>query len=128
LICFAIFQLLDVLAHGGHVLALISTATARSRTLLAVIVLVPGAFIAAGPADVGAKHAHLLREAAATGHVGRRLSADGGAVHVQGNAARHHLHVLLLQAGGRTVIACVCTCIASLDAALVGLVGHGKLL
>lgn len=86
--------------------------------------LVPGALLAAGIAHGGAQLAELTVELTASRHVARRESADGGAVHVEGNALRHHLDVLLSQAGGGAVVAGIGTGVARLDAGLVDLMGH----
>lgn len=75
-------------------------------------------------ADVRAKRANRRCVLAAPSHGGRGKLADGCAIHVQRDAARHHLHVLLLQACRRAVIARGGALIAGLDARGVLLVGH----
>jgi hypothetical protein len=86
--------------------------------------LVLAAFFAAGLADLGAQLTQLLGELATAGHIARGQTADCSAVHVQRDASRHHFHVLLLQARGRTVVASVGAGVAGVDAGLVLLVSH----
>jgi len=107
-----------------HAAALVRATLASDRAILAMGMLVPGALLAAGIAHGGAQLAELAVELTASRHVARRESADGGAVHVEGNALRHHLDVLLSQAGGGAVVAGIGTGVASLDAGLVDLMGH----
>ena len=99
----------------------------RLGALLAVFVLVLGALVAARLAHVRAGAADLFCQFAAARHVAGGKAADRGAVHVEGNAARHHLDVGLLQAGRRTVVAGVGAGVARRNAGLV-LLMHGKLL
>jgi hypothetical protein len=111
-----------------HLLTCVGATPAGGGTLLTMVVLVLGALIAATLANLCAQPAQLLCEVTTAGHVCRGLPADSRAVHVQRNATRHHLDVLLLQAGGRTVIACISTSVARLDTVLIHLVGHYELL
>jgi hypothetical protein len=78
--------------------------------------------------QISAHTAQIARHLAATSHVGRRESADLGAVHVERDASRHLADVLFLQAGGRAVIAGVCALVAGGNAGRVVVVGHGWLL
>lgn len=87
-----------------------------------------GALVTAGFADLRAELAKLPDEVAPARHVAGGEAADRSAVHIERDAARHHLYVLLLKAGGRTVVARNRTCVAGLDALLVSLVSHGNLL
>lgn len=112
----------------SHASALLGTATARLRALLAVIVLVLGALVAAGLADFGADPADLGRYVATASHETRGQPADGRTVNVERDAAGHHLHVLFLQAGRRAVVASVGAGAAGVDARLVLFVSHLKLL
>jgi hypothetical protein len=66
-----------------------------------VLAALPGA----GRADLGALAAQRLRKRARACHEAGREAADLGAVHVQRNAARHHLDILLAQAGARAAVA-----------------------
>tara|TARA_B100001105_G_C22399454_1_gene448590 strand:+ start:804 stop:1118 length:315 start_codon:yes stop_codon:yes gene_type:complete len=97
---------------------------ARLGALLAVVMLVPATLVATRLADLRAQLAQLLGEVAAPGHVASRQAADCGAVHVQRDASRHHLDVLLLQAGRGAVVTGVSAGVARLDAGLVLLVSH----
>lgn len=107
-----------------HATALVGATTAGLGASLAMVHLVLGALFGTCLADVSAKRANRRRVLAAASHGGRGKLADGCAVHVQRDAARHHLHVLLLQARRRAVIAGGGTLIAGLDARGVLLVGH----
>jgi hypothetical protein len=64
------------------------------------------AFFGAGGAHIGTQAAQLLCEVAAACHEGGGRTSDLGAIHVVGDAARHHFHVLFLQAGGGAMVAC----------------------
>jgi hypothetical protein len=55
-------------------------------------------FLATGLADFRAQAAKLWRELAAPCHERRSEPAERSAVQIQGDAFRHRLHVLLLQA------------------------------
>jgi hypothetical protein len=113
---------------GGHPPALLSAPTARLRALLAVILRVLRALVATGLADLGTQLAQLLGEVAAACHVACRKPAHRGAIHVECDAARHHLDVGLLQASGRAVVTCIGAGVAGIDAGLVNLMGHEELL
>ena len=82
--------------HGGHLAALVGAATACLGTLLAMLHLVPGAFLTAFLADLGARRTDGLGRLACTAHGRGRELADLGAVDVERDAARHLLDVLLL--------------------------------
>jgi len=86
--------------------------------------LVLAALLAAGTTDLRAKLANLSREFAVSSHKAGRQTANCRAVHVERDALRHHLHVLLLQAGSGTTVAGVSTFIAGVDARLVNLMRH----
>jgi hypothetical protein len=62
---------------------------------------------------------------AAARHRGGGQLADGRAVHVKGDASRHHLDVVFLQACGRAVVAGSGALVAGFDAGSVLLVRHG---
>ena len=85
-----------------------------------------GTLVAARLTDVGTKAANSLGMLASTCHHRRRKCADIGAVHIQRNAARHHLDVGLLQTRGDAVVAGGSASVAGVDAGLVFLVGHGE--
>jgi hypothetical protein len=78
----------------------------------------------AHPARDGACLADVPRRLAAPGHDRRRNPAELGAVDIEGNAARHHLDVLLAKTGGGAPVASVGTVIACLQARRELLVFH----
>ncbi|WP_435531621.1 hypothetical protein [Ramlibacter aurantiacus] len=94
-----------LLRHGGHLPALVGAPPASLCTGLAVIHAVLGALISADLANLGTGTAHSLRVFARATHHGSGELANLRAVDVKRDAARHHPHILLLQAGGRTVVA-----------------------
>jgi hypothetical protein len=96
---------LSELAGSCHAAAFIRTALAGGCAFLAVAHLMLGALVAAGLTDICALLADYLREFATTGHIARGEAAYLCAVHVGCYAARHHLDVLLLQAGSSTKVA-----------------------
>ena len=77
--------------------------------------LVLGALVTARLADLGAKLAERSGEFAAPGHEGGSQATDLCAVHVECDAARHHLDVVFLQAGRRTHVAGVGAGVAGID-------------
>ena len=89
-----------------------------------MVALVPAAFFATGLANLGAQLAQRLGEITAASLAGGGHATDGGAVHVERNAARHHLHVRLLETRRRAVVAGIGAPIAGVDAGRVLLVGH----
>lgn len=113
---------------AGHLPARLGAGMAGRRASLAVIRLVTSAFVAAGLADISAEGAHPRGELAAPCHEPGSQPADRCAIDVQGNATGHHLHVLLLQAGGGAVVTGISAGVAGFDAGLIGFVGlvsHG---
>jgi hypothetical protein len=113
---------------GAHAAALFGTAAACFSAGAAVVGFVLGALLAAGLADVSAQGADRLYVFTATSHGRRGQLADCGAIHVERNAPRHHLDVLLLQARRGTVVAGDSALVAGLDARGMLLVGHSGLL
>ena len=81
------------LASVGALLAMLNVGT------------VLGALVAAGFADFGALLQQVRGVLRATRHEAGREGADVGAVAVELNAAGHHLHVRLAEAGGGAVLA-----------------------
>ena len=73
------------------------------------------AFGATGVANLGTGVAQHCGEFAAARHCAGRQPAEGGAVDIERNAARHHFHVLFLQAGTRTNVAGIGAFIARVD-------------
>ena len=92
----------------------------------AVVNLVLRALFAACAADFGAQHADLLREFASSCHEAGCLTADCSAVHVECNATRHHLHVLLAQACGRAVVTGFGARVARFNAGLIHRMLHER--
>src|SRR4051812_35957951 len=93
---------------GRHDLAaFLRAAPAGFGTALAVIVAMPGAFMTAGLADIGAEFADRGCEFAVARQVRSRQSADCGAVRIEFDASRHHFYVVFLKACGSAVVACV---------------------
>lgn len=92
---------------------------------LAVVGLMTRTLGTAGVADPGAKLAEFLGKSAAAAHQRRCEPADIGAIAIQPNAFGHHLDVLLLEAGGRTMFAFHGTGLTGFDAIGVQIVSHG---
>ena len=112
------------LRHSGHLAALFCATPARLSTLLAMVRLVLGAFVAAKLANIRAELADLLGAFAAARHVRGGEPADCGAVDVERDAARHHLHVGLLKTSRGAVVAGIGAGVACVDAGLELLVCH----
>jgi len=110
---------------GSHRATSLRAAAAGLRALLAVIHLVLRALCFARSADIRALPAKCSGELAAARHAGSGKPADLGAVHIQRNAARHHLDIVFGEACSRTVIAGPGACIAGIDAVLESFVSHG---
>jgi len=89
-----------------------------------------GALIATGLANLGAQGANGFRVLAVARHRSGSETACGCAVCIQGDAARHHLHVFFLQARCKALVARRCARQASLNTTLVRGLGvvHWKLL
>jgi hypothetical protein len=83
------------------------------------------AFFGASQAHRGAELAQGLGEGAAARHIAGRQAADGGAIHVERDAAHQMGHVGFLQARRGALIASGCAGMAGLDAGKAGGVGHG---
>lgn len=96
------------------------------RALLTMRVRVLCTFIATGLADIGASCADRFGELTAPGHETSGHPANGSTVDIEGDAARHHLDIVFLQAGGGTVVARVCTGIAGINAGSILLMSHGE--
>jgi hypothetical protein len=89
-------------------------------TLAAVLhVLVAAALITTGLADVGAEAAQLLSCLSPYAHYLCGRIAEGGTLHIQLDAAGHHLYILLLQARRGTVVTNSGTIQTGVDAAFV---------
>jgi hypothetical protein len=105
-------------ANTRHLLTLDSAMLARIGTALAVFDLMLPAFLFAFAANVGTNAADIFRELRAGGHHCGRGEADLRAITIQGDAARHHFDIVLLQAGAGAVFAFARAVIAGFDAAL----------
>ena len=81
--------------------------------------------VSAGLADVGTQSTNCGGVLAFAGHGSGRKGAHFGAVDVIGNASHHRLHVLFQQTRSSAMVAGGGTAIASGNAGLVELVGHG---
>lgn len=106
----------SAVSGGRHSAARFGAFTARLCTGLAVLGPVLVALGSARVADKGAELAKATREGAASSHELRSCPTDRRAVSIEADTVRHHLDVLFLQAGGRTVVALGGACVASLDA------------
>jgi len=111
-------------SHGGHLAAFFSALKACLGALLAMRHVVLGALVTARLTDVGTQGADSPGMFAATGHCRRSQRADLRAIHVQRNAPRHRLDVLLLQTGSRAVIAGNNTSVAGFNTIIEGLMTH----
>ena len=90
---------------ASHGFALLGTSMARGSARLAVIGVVLCALVATRLADFGTEAANGLGMVAASGHGVGGQRAHCSAVGIQRNAARHHLDVVFLQAGGKALVA-----------------------
>jgi hypothetical protein len=88
-----------------HTTAFLCTPSASISALLAMLVFVFSTFLAASITNVSAQTADFISESIALGHKAGRRAAYFSAIHIQFYALRHHLHILLLQASGCTMIA-----------------------
>lgn len=109
---------------GRHTTALVGALATRRRALPAVIHVVSLALLGARIATLGADPTDCRCELAAAAHEAGGRAADGGAIDVQGDTARHTADVRFLQTGGRTVIAGDRAIVTGVDAGLHGLVRH----
>ena len=90
---------------SGHPAALFGTAVTSLGTLAAVLhLLVPCTFITTSLADVGTDAAQLLSGLPAYAHHLGSGITDSRTLHIQLDAAGHHLYVFFLQARGSTVV------------------------
>jgi hypothetical protein len=108
----------------GHFPACLRAFTTRVGTFLTVIHFVLCAFFAAGIANLGAELTNSFSELRAARHFSHRERADVGAATVEFDAARHHLYVFFVQAGGCAVFTGLHALVAGLDTVFVFFVGH----
>lgn len=110
----------------GHLATSLRALPARLSTLLTMLHRVLCALVCASGANAGAQGADSLGVLTAAGYRRGGELANGRAIHIQGDAARHHLDVLLLQTRRGAVIAGHRAGIASVDTGLMSLVRHGS--
>jgi hypothetical protein len=89
---------------------------ARVSALLTVIGIVLAAFHAARLARLGAKAAEVLGELRTATHEGRCTPAEFGTVMIEPDAVCHLRYIALLKTCCSTMLACLSTSDASLDA------------
>jgi hypothetical protein len=116
----------DLPAHGlvgglfigggaGHCATCLGALFARIGTLVAMFVVVLAAFLTAGIAYVSTQLANPLGKLRSTGHFAHGEGANVGTAAVEFDAAGHHLHVVLLQAGSCAVFTGFHALVTSLD-------------
>ncbi len=126
-----VFHLLPVVLSGSdrrHLPTRLGALVARARASLAVPMRVPAAFVPAGLTGLRAHQAQVACVIALPCQQGGRQAAQVGAVHVEGNATRHGLHVVFAQASGGAAVAGICACMTGLNAGFVAVRrrgGHG---
>ena len=111
--------------HARHFAALLCTSPASlsaTAAMLHMVVLL--ALGSAGIADACAQATDLGGKSASPTHTGRRLPADRRAIFIQTDALRHHLNVLLAQAGIPTVFALLSATCTGINTSSVLLMGH----
>ncbi|GAB2452903.1 hypothetical protein GCM10011375_40000 [Hymenobacter qilianensis] len=96
-----------------------------AHTTMVVVLAVLGTFHSAGMTDLSTELQQVLGVLGSTGHEAGSQGTNIGAVAVQLNTAGHHLHVLLLQAGGGAVLAGSDTGVEGSEEALI-LIVHRK--
>ena len=102
-----------------HFAAFLCALTACSRAILTVLCLVLRAFVAARLADFCADAANTFREVRAACHQAHGRGAERRAGEIQLDAARHHLHILLVQAFRRAMLARDRAFVTGVDTALI---------
>jgi hypothetical protein len=115
-------------AHATHLPARGGAAAACVGALLAMLRLVFAALLGAHVAHERAGLADGAGGLAPAAHHSRRQPAQLGTVHIERNAARHHLHVLLLQAGGEARVTGGGAVVTGFDTRLKLLLLHDQLL
>jgi hypothetical protein len=92
--------------------------------LLAMIHRVFSALLAARVTDFCAQRANAFREFGAARHLAHRQRTDIRATAVELDAARHHLHFLFVQAGGRAVFARLHALVTGFNTGFIVFVRH----
>lgn len=90
--------------------------------------MVLATFVGTRLANVSADAAYSLGLGTATRHIRSGQSANLCAIHVEGNAARHRLHVIFFEAGGRAKVTGIRAGVASVNAVLKVHLVHDVLL
>lgn len=109
---------------AGHAPAFVRTTATRLGARLAMFHLELCAFIPASLTQVGTGLANRTGKLAATRHIACSQAANLGAVHIQGNAARHRFQIRFLQTSGCAMVASICACIAGFDTGCKLFMGH----
>jgi hypothetical protein len=99
---------------------------ASLRTVLAMLRRMPPAFLGTSLTHLRAERARRLRMGTAPRDQGGDQRAGFGAIHVERDAARHHLHVFFLQAGCGAAVAGVGAGAAGIQAGNGCLGGGGE--
>jgi len=107
-----------------HFLTLLGGAVASIGALSAVFQIVLAAFLSTGMTRFSAEAGNLGRELRACAHEERRGPAKHRTISIQFNAARHHLHVVLVQAGARAMRALIGAMVTRFNAINVLFVWH----
>lgn len=107
-----------------HLFAFLGAAFAGFRAFPAMIHVMLAAFGRATAADFGAMLANVPGFFRIARHQRSREPAEVRAIPIEFDAARHHFHIVFVQAGGCAMLAYRGTLIASLDAILIFFVGH----
>ena len=114
-----------------HFAALLRTFLTGVRTAPAMVVIVLATFTCALLAHPGAQRTQLAHETLAvligTRHPRSGHAADVRAITIQLYAARHHLHILLVQARGGAMFTLLGALFTRLNAALIFLMHDGSI-
>jgi hypothetical protein len=113
---------------SGHLAAFFGAALTGLCAALAVVMLVLFAFRAAGVTDFGADAADVAGELGTAAHIACGAPAHLGAVNVEADALRHHLHIFLAQARIRAMLAFLRAFHTRFDTRLIFQVTHFTLL
>ena len=113
---------------SGHSFALLGAALALVSAALAMLGIMLATFFSAGAANLGTHATDVGGEFRASRHQHGCGSANSGAIAIQPDTSRHHLHVLLTQAFSSAMRAFVGAVITSFDAIQIFLVRHKNLL
>jgi hypothetical protein len=110
-----------------HLSAFFGAAVARLGTLLAMLHMrVFATFITTSLAQIGTNAADILSPAAAQAHKLCSGITQRRTFHIELNAARHHLDILLLRAGRSAMVADGSTSKTRIDTGFVGVITSHK--